>query len=111
MELNNLLEKIYEIKPLLAFLYIVLSFIGAFIIDKIFISIFKAVVRKSKTDLDDKLVDTIHKPLYYSILFFGFNIALKLLDLPESIVFSCSGILKTAIVILWSFACSLSSIV
>ena len=104
MELNTILEKINENKPLLAFLYVVVSFIAAFIIDKIFISVFKAVVRKSKTDLDDKIVDTIHKPLYYSILFFGFNIALKLLAIPEYIVFSCVGILKTAIVILWSFA-------
>ena len=93
MEINNLLEKIYAIKPLLAFLYVFLSFISAFIIDKIFISFFKTLVKKSKTDLDDKIVDAIHRPLYYTILFFGFSIAIKLLNLPEFIVSSfISGI-------------------
>ena len=104
MELNNLLEKISENKPLLAFLYVVFSFVAAFIIDRIFISIFRTLVRKSKSDLDDRIVEAIHKPLYYSILFFGFSVAVKLLDLPEVLVFSFVGILKSIIVILWSFA-------
>jgi len=104
MELSNLLEKISENKPLLAFLYVVFSFVAAFIIDRIFISIFRTLVRKSKSDLDDRIVEAIHKPLYYSILFFGFSVAVKLLDLPEVLVFSFVGILKSIIVILWSFA-------
>jgi len=74
------------------------------VIDKIFISVFRALVRKSNTDLDDKIVEVIHKPLYYSILFFGFNIAIKLLVLPENVIFSFIGILKTIVVILWAFA-------
>jgi len=104
MELNNLLEKINENKPLLAFLYVVLSFVAAFIIDKIFINFFRALVRKSNSDLDDKIVEAIHKPLYYSILFFGFSVAIKLLALPDFLVFSFVGILKSSVVILWSFA-------
>ena len=104
MELNNLIDYLSNHKPLLALIYTILSFIGALIIDKIFISFLKIVVKKSKTDLDDKIIDTIHKPLYYSILFFGFSIALKLLDLPVNIIFSLIGILKTIIVIFWGGA-------
>jgi len=104
MELNNLIDYLSNHKPLLALIYIIASFIGALIIDKIFISFLKIVVKKSKTDLDDKIIDTIHKPLYYSILFFGFSIALKLLDLPENVIFSLIGILKTIIVIFWGGA-------
>ena len=104
MELNVILEKINENKPLLAFLYVIFSFVSAFIIDRIFISFFRALVRKSKSDLDDRIVEAIHKPLYYSILFFGFSVAINLLELPEFLVFSFVGILKSFIVILWSFA-------
>ena len=104
MNLDNLFENLYSNKPLLAFCYVVLSIISAFIIDKIFISVFRVLVRKSNTDLDDKIVEVVHKPLYYSMLFFGFNIAIKLLILPENVIFCLIGILKTIIVILWSFA-------
>ena len=104
MNLDNLLVNLFNNKPLLAICYIVLSFISAFIIDKIFISIFRVLVRKSRTDLDDKIVEVVHKPLYYSILFFGFSIAFKLLELPDYIIFSSISFLKTIIVILWSIA-------
>ena len=104
MELSNLLNNLSENKPLLALIYTILSFIAAFIIDKIFISFLKIIVKRSTTDLDDKLIDTLHKPIYYSILFFGLNVAIKLLDLPENIIFSFVGILKTIIVIIWGLA-------
>jgi len=104
MNLDNLLANLYSNKPLLAICYIVLSFLCALIIDKIFISIFRVLVRKSSTDIDDKIVDVIHKPLYYSILFFGFSIAFKLLELPDSVLFSLISSLKTIIVVLWSVA-------
>mgnify|MGYP001158581613 FL=1 len=104
MNLDNLLTNLYSNKPLLATCYIVLSFLCAFIIDKIFISIFRTLVRKSSTDIDDKIVDVIHKPLYYSILFFGFSIAFKLLELPDSVLFALISSLKTIIVVLWSVA-------
>ena len=104
MEINNLIDSLSNHKPLLALIYIIISFVSAIIIDKIFISFLKIIVKKSKSDLDDKVIDTIHKPIYYSILFFGFNIALKLLDFPENVIFSLIGILKTIIIILWSGA-------
>ena len=68
MELSNLLNNLSENKPLLALIYTILSFIGAFIIDKIFISFLKIIVKRSTTDLDDKLIDTLHKP--YTIQFY-----------------------------------------
>ena len=104
MELSNLLNNLSENKPLLALIYTILSFIAAFIIDKIFISFLKIIAKRSKTDLDDKLIDTLHKPIYYSILFFGFNLSIKLLDLPEIVIYSSVGVFKTLIVIMWSFA-------
>ena len=104
MEFSSLIESLNNNKLLLAVIYLVLSFIGAFIIDKIFISVFRALVKKSKSDLDDKIVEVLHKPLYYSILFFGLNLSIKLLDLPETVVYSLVGIFKTLIIFMWSVA-------
>tara|TARA_B100001964_G_C14226642_1_gene597963 strand:+ start:123 stop:1217 length:1095 start_codon:yes stop_codon:yes gene_type:complete len=104
MEFNNLLETLNNNKPVLALIYIILSFIAAFIIDKIFIRFFRTIVKKSTTNLDDKIVEILHKPLYYSILFFGLNLSVQLLNFPDVIVYSLVGICKTLIIIMWSFA-------
>ena len=104
MDLDNLLNNLFDNKPLLALCYVILSILSAFIIDKIFISFFRMLVKKSNTDLDDKIVEVIHKPLYYSILFFGFNIAINLLALPDYVIFTFIGVLKSIIVIFWSMA-------
>ena len=104
MEFNNLLEALNSNKPLLAFVYVIVSFIIAFIIDQIFIRVFRAIVKKSKTSLDDKIVEVLHKPLYYSILFFGINISINLLSLPDTAIYLIAGILKTLIIVMWSFA-------
>ena len=104
MEFNNLLESLNQNKPLLALVYIIISFIAAFVIDQIFIRVFRAIVKKSQTTLDDQIIEVLHKPLYYSILFFGLNVSVKLLELPEIAVYSIAGVLKTLIIIMWSFA-------
>ena len=63
---------------------------------------------KSTTDLDDKILETLHRPLYFSILFFGFSIAIELLlntyELDPSVSFIINGLLSSAIIIIWSLA-------
>ena len=86
------LDNITSNKPLLATIYVIFSLIMAFIIDRIFISMFKALVKKSKTEIDDKILDFIHKPIFYSILFFGLNIAINLLGFSDVISFYINGI-------------------
>jgi len=104
MDFKSLLQELNNNKPLLALVYIFISFIAAFVIDQIFIRVFRTIVKKSQTSLDDEIIEVLHKPLYYSILFFGLNISIKLLDLPEMVIFSVAGGLKTLIIIMWSFA-------
>ena len=70
MDFNSLLDELNNNKPLLALVYILISFIAAFVIDQIFIRVFRTIVKKSQTSLDDEIIEVLHKPLYYSILFF-----------------------------------------
>ena len=104
MEFTSLIDSLNNNKLLISFVYFVLSFICAFVIDKIFISFFRALVKKSKSDLDDKIIEVLHTPLYYSILFFGLNLSVRLLNLPDIAIYTFVGILKTLIIFMWSFA-------
>ena len=100
----DLLDNIINNKSLLALIYIICSLVIAFIVDRIFITSLRILVKKSKTDIDDKILNFIHKPIYYSIFFIGINIAINLLALPDSIVFYLTSILKSILIIVWGTA-------
>ena len=96
----------YEI--LLFLVYLILSFILASIIDAIFIKILKKLVQKTKTNLDDKLIEILHPAIYYTILFIGFNIALNSISMPDKINSIFNSLIKSFIVIYWSIGLSKS---
>ena len=100
-QINQIIDFIEQYKYLAAIIYIFLSFIIAFIVDKVIISLLKKIVKKSDTELDDKLIEVFHKPIYNSILFIGFYVALSSLQLPEKINFVFIGMLKTVVVFYW----------
>ena len=70
--------------------------------DVIFVSIIKKMSTKTKSDLDDKIVDLLHKPIFYSILFVGFSTAVKTAGLPDYLDFAIVGIFKTITILILS---------
>ncbi len=98
------LETVINNKAILAFVYILSTIVIAYIVDRIFISSLRILVRKSITDIDDKILDFIHKPIYYSILFFGFSIAIDFLNITENFDFYITGLMKSIVIILWAMA-------
>ena len=85
---------------------IVVSIISAKIVDIIFSLIFKRVVKTTKTTLDDKILQLLHKPIVYSILFVGFILSIKTIALPERVEFVLVGCFKTVTTIIWLFVIS-----
>ena len=100
----QILNDIVTNKSLLALIYILTSIVIAYIVDKIFITSLKLLVKKSDTEIDDKILDFIHKPIYYSILFFGINIAISLLEISAKANFYIVGIMKSLIIVFWAVA-------
>mgnify|MGYP001156840633 FL=1 len=80
-----------------------LSISVAKLIDIIFSYVFKRMVESTENNLDDKILQLLHKPVFYSILFVGLSFAIKTFTLPEYLVFSILGIFKTSIIIIWLF--------
>ena len=62
--------------------------------------------KRTKTTFDDKLVSLLHKPIYYTVFFLGLSSSLEIISLPDSILFSFKGILKSILILIWSFAVS-----
>ena len=86
-----------------SFFIIFLSIVGAKIIDVVFTIVFKKLVSKTETNLDDKIVYLLHRPIFYSIIFIGFIIAVKAANLSQYLDFAFVGIFKTLTIFIWFF--------
>ena len=84
-------------------LIVLVSMITAKIIDIIFSRIFQKIVDKTQTDLDDQILGLLHRPIFYSILFVGFSIAIKTINIPADFEFAFVGIFKTITILIWLF--------
>ena len=74
---------VLESPALKALALAIISVAVAKFVDIIFTLIFKKVVKKTKTSLDDRILQLLHKPIFYSILFVGFSLAVKTAKYPR----------------------------
>ena len=105
--LYSQVEIFFSDYPFVYFIFLVIiSIIFAKIIDFIFTSLLSKVVKKTNNEIDDKMIEIIHKPIYYSFLFIGLRIAISIqsLALNQNIIFVFSGILKTMAIFIWCVA-------
>ena len=56
---------------------------------------------RSKTDVDDRLVALLHKPIFLSFVLIGLGLATQRMGLPDAPVFITLGILKTIAIVVW----------
>ena len=75
---------------------VLLSVIFAKMVDVVFTIIFKRMVDKTKTKLDDKILHLLHKPIFYSILFIGFSLSVKTAPLPDYVDYALTCLLYTS---------------
>ena len=101
------LQENYEValsNPIILSVLIILgAVIAAKITDIIFTRIFKRIVNKTQTNFDDRILQLLHRPIFYSILFIGFSVAVKTAELPKYIDYALVGIFKTSTILIWLF--------
>ena len=104
--LNSYFDLITNTPILRGLTLVTLSIVAAKLVDMVFTFIFKRVVNKTKTTLDDRILQLLHKPIFYSILFVGFIVSTKTIALPDYIEFFLIGSFKTVTIIIWLFVTS-----
>ena len=57
--------------------------------------------KRSQTDIDDRLIDLVHRPIFLSFVLLGLSLATLRIKLPEAAEFLTLGILKTIAVLVW----------
>jgi small-conductance mechanosensitive channel len=78
------------------------SFVAGYIIEFLFRRIFMALAAQTKTDLDDKIVAALRRPIFWSVIFIGLAWATSLW--VTSGQFVIYGVLKTLALFLWTLA-------
>lgn len=103
--MDSLLEKIGSIPDypiLFASLILVGAFLVAWIAEFIIWRSMAAAAHRTANDLDDKIIGTLRRPVFYSVLFYGISWAVEPLDMHPDAIFALYGILKTTTVVIWS---------
>ena len=94
-----------NISPVLQLIIlIVVTAIVAKVADWILSVMIQRLVLRTKTSLDNQLVEILHKPIYYSVFFLGLTFSLYTIDIPERVLFLFQGMFKSFTIIIWSVA-------
>jgi MscS family membrane protein len=104
------MEKLQGILPFLSanrHVQAALAILAALIIGKIIHLFFRYVlqrlIRKTKTDIDDKIFAIIHKPIFFILFLAGIGIALRIETIPESVGFYAFALIHSLILLILSF--------
>lgn len=107
MNINEWLNKlpVFLQQPWAKSLVVVAAYwLAALLIDFIVTQVIKKATSKSKTDVDDQLIDYIHAPIYWSVVIYGVVHAVDLLDLPERFNNICGNVGSTIVLVFWLLA-------
>ena len=81
---------------------VVASGLAAWIVKKIFNTVLIKAVKRTKTTFDDKLLELLNKPVFYTVLLIGTDIAVHTLKLPDNLLYILVGLIKTVVILIWT---------
>jgi len=85
-----------------AFLSIFLLVVFAKIVDIIINKVFRRFAKFTKSNIDDRIIDAIHRPIYLTIILMGCAIIITRLKASPDVVFYINNALYSAVSIVWA---------
>lgn len=82
---------------------IVASVVVAKIADFIIIRGLAPIARRTPLDIDNRLLQLLHQPIFYSVLLVGLGVAVQILPLLEGLETSLVSLFKTLVILVWMF--------
>lgn len=78
--------------------FVLIAILADLAIDKLL----RRFTRFTKTDIDDRIIDLVHRPVFYTIIIIGTVLAIVYLQPAPKTMFYARGFLYSVIVIIWS---------
>jgi MscS family membrane protein len=92
-----------ELHPLTAAAISVLLIVAlAFLIDRLIGGMLGEAAKRSYTHFDDRIVEYLHRPIFYSVLIFGLLLIVRVFDLDSLVALKVDAMLLTCGLFLWS---------
>jgi small-conductance mechanosensitive channel len=88
----------------LALLVLLASVLAARLVDVILCRAVLKMASRTKTDLDEKIIEALHRPIFISVVLFGAYSATLLLDLPVAATRPIVGLIQTIAIVVWTGA-------
>jgi len=109
----NTQEILNQLQPIIGFLgdhtyikallVLLLAFSLANLVSFLVTRLIGSIVKRTGTQLDDKIAGMLRVPLYWTFLLTGILLATTLVEPPEGLLKLISGMLLTSMIIIWSF--------
>lgn len=82
---------------------LLISLILAKILEVLLVGVVARLTRHTKTDVDDKIIDSLHKPIFRTILLLGLGVALKIEAIPDPWSLYIFASIQTLLILIWTF--------
>ena len=83
---------------------IVLSILAAWLVELLISTTLAKAAEKTKTDVDDKIIEIVRRPVFLSVLLWGLDWAAEVLTLPPRFGGPIESLLQTLIIFIWAVA-------
>ena len=71
------------------------------IVDVVLCRGLKVLTRRTKSDVDDRIIEQLHRPIFVSVVLFGLYVALTILVLPQPFHRITVAIVQTVALVMW----------
>jgi small-conductance mechanosensitive channel len=102
LELPSFLAGPLEDPRIRAALILALGIVLARLVDRVLCGMLRKIARRTATDLDDRIIDLLHRPIFYSFLALAVHMAANTLAAPDPAPALVGKLLKTALILVWS---------
>ncbi len=107
LQKEKLIELLTQIAPnnyVQALLIIIVFICLAKLFDVLISRVLMKWIENTKIALDDKIIDIVHKPIFFTIMILGLGLAAERLEFKDNINFILMGGLKTVVIFFWAIA-------
>lgn len=90
--------------PLLRALQVIVLFLLiAALLDRLISGVVRRITARTETNLDDQILQILHKPLFSTVTLVGLNVAAYELDLSSELLLTIRAVIQTFLIAIWAF--------
>ena len=100
---REMARELLALDPVRAGLIILATLVAALIIDTVLRKVLPRLTRKTRSDIDDRLIQILRRPVFLTVLLVGFYAALSVMKPPAQVLSVAASLAQTVAILMWLF--------